>query len=76
VAAPNLVSSEPVEIRCPGGLLGIARDGLLEVKCRHWRCNLGDRLTYHLVDVVSGRIVETHSYKDPNKEKNNVKRRP
>lgn len=69
MAAPDLVSPEPVEIRCPGGLLGVARDGLLEVKCRHWRCNQGDKVTYHLVDVQSGRIVETTSYKDPSKEK-------
>lgn len=69
MAAPDLVSPEPVEIRCPGGLLGVARDGLLEVKCRHWRCNQGDKVTYHLVDVQSGRIVETTSYKDPNKVK-------
>lgn len=69
MAAPDLCKPEDTEIRCPGGLLGIARDGLLEVKCRHWRCNQGDKVTYHLVDVTAGKIVETHSYKDPNKEK-------
>lgn len=69
MAAPDLSRPEDTEIRCPGGLLGIARDGLLEIKCRHWRCNQGDRVTYHTVDVHAGKIVETNSYKDPNKEK-------
>jgi hypothetical protein len=67
---PDLIKSDDVEIRCAGGLLGVARDGLFEVKCRHWRCNQGDKVTFHLIDVDSGKIVETHSYKDPsNKEK-------
>jgi hypothetical protein len=69
MAAPDLSRPEDVEIRCPGGLIGILRDGLLEVKCRHWRCNQGDMVTYHLIDTLSGRIVETNSYKDPSKEK-------
>jgi hypothetical protein len=70
MAAPDLARPEDVEVRCPGGLIGIVRDGLLEVKCRHWRCNQGDVVTYHLVDIHSGQIVETNSYKDPNhKEK-------
>lgn len=69
MAAPDLSRPEDTEIRCPGGLVGIARDGLLEVKCRHWRCNQGGMVTYHLVDVYAGKIVETQSYKDPNKEK-------
>lgn len=69
MAAPNLVQPEQIEIRCPGGLIGIARDGLLEVKCRHWRCNQGDMVTYHLVNVSTGEIVETNKYKDPSKEK-------
>lgn len=68
MAAPDLVNPEPQEVRCPGGLIGIAREGMLEVKCRHWRCNRGDTVTYHTVDVNTGKIVETHSYKDPNKE--------
>lgn len=69
MAAPDLSRPEDAEVRCPGGLVGIARDGFLEVKCRHWRCNQGNMLTYHLVDVLSGQIVETKSYKDPSKEK-------
>lgn len=73
MAAPDRVSPEPTEIRCPGGLLGVARDGLLEVKCRHWRCNQGDMVTFHLVDVDAGEIVETNRYKDPNKEKSNAR---
>lgn len=68
MAMPDLSKPEDVEIRCPGGLLGIARDGLLEVKCRHWRCNQ-DGVTFHLIDVFTGQIVDTYSYKDPSKEK-------
>lgn len=66
MAAPDLSKMEDIEIRCPGGLLGIARDGLLEVKCRHWRCNQNG-VTFHLVDVFTGQIVDTYSYKEPDK---------
>lgn len=69
MAAPDLCKPEPEEIRCAGGLIGVARDGLLEVKCRHWRCNRGDMVTFHVIDVDQQKIVETNSYKDPNKEK-------
>lgn len=69
MAMPDLAKPDDVEVRCPGGLLGISRDGLFEVKCRHWRCNQGDSVTYHLLDVLTGRIVDTYSYKEPNKEK-------
>lgn len=60
---------DDVEIRCPGGLLGIVKDGLLEVKCRHWACNKGDSITYHTIDIYAGKIVSTYQYKEPNKEK-------
>lgn len=69
MAAPDLSRTDDVEIRCPGGILGVARDGLLEIKCRHWACTKGNNVTFHLVDVYTGRIVKTHSYQDPNKEK-------
>lgn len=69
MAAPDLHSPEPVEIRCRGGLIGIARDGLLEIKCRHWACTKEGTVTYHTVNVFTGKIVDTISYKDPNKEK-------
>lgn len=67
MAMPDLVHDE-VELRCAGGLLGIMKDGLLEVKCRHWACTRGGHVTYHLINVDTGEIVETNRYKDPNKE--------
>jgi len=67
MVAPNL-THEDIEVRCPGGLLGILKEDGLEVKCRHWRCNQGDTVTYHTIDS-SGKIIATNSYKDPNKEK-------
>ena len=66
---PDFKPVDNVEVRCPGGLLGVVKDGLLEVKCRHWRCNQGDNVTFHLVDVNTGEITDTYGYKDPNKEK-------
>ena len=60
---------EKIEIRCPGGLLGI-KDGLyIEIKCRHWRCNRGDTVTFHTINTLTGEIVHTESFKDPIKEK-------
>lgn len=67
MAMPEL-NHEDIEIRCPGGLLGILKADGLEIKCRHWRCNQGDMVTYHTIDS-SGSIIDTNSYKDPNKEK-------
>lgn len=57
--------AEDVEIRCAGGILGILKDGLLEVKCRHWACTRGNNVTYHYVDPLTGHIVDTIRYKDP-----------
>jgi hypothetical protein len=54
-----------VELRCPGGLHGIMKDGLLEVKCRHWACTRGRNVTFHLIDLATGEVVETYRYKDP-----------
>lgn len=68
MAMPDLGKPDDVEIRCQGGLLGIAKDGLLEIKCRHWACTRGNNVTYHLVDVFSGQIVDTYRYKDPDKK--------
>jgi hypothetical protein len=65
---PDLVQPANAEVRCPGGLLGIVQDGLFEVKCRHWRCNQGNQVTFHLIDVNTGKIVDTYSYKDPSNE--------
>lgn len=69
MVAPDHKMADDVEIRCPGGILGVAKDGLLEIKCRHWACTRGNNVTFHLLDVFTGRIVETYSYKEPNKEK-------
>jgi hypothetical protein len=58
------------ELRCDGGLLGILKDGLLEIKCRHWACTRGNNITYHYFDPLTGQLVDTIRYKDPmNKEK-------
>jgi hypothetical protein len=58
------------ELRCPGGLLGILKDGLLEIKCRHWNCTRNGQITYHYFDPLTGQLVDTIGYKDPmNKEK-------
>jgi hypothetical protein len=68
MAAPNLMS-EDVELRCRGGLAGIVRNGLLEVKCRHWACTIGGYGTFHYYNLTTGELVDTKRYKDPNKEK-------
>jgi hypothetical protein len=69
MAMPN-ISQDDVELRCRGGLAGIVRNGLLEVKCRHWACTNGGNVTFHYYDLVTGKLVDTKQYKDPNKEKN------
>lgn len=69
MAAPDPTQKEDIEIRCQGGLLGVARDGILEVKCRHWACTRGNNVTYHSIDVYTGRVVDTYRYADPIKEK-------
>jgi hypothetical protein len=58
---------DDVELRCQGGLHGIMKGGLLEVRCRHWACTRGG-VAYHLIDLYTGEVVETYRYKDPNKE--------
>lgn len=60
---------DSIELRCQGGLHGIMKNGLLEVKCRHWACTRGHNVAYHLIDPATGEVVETYRYKDPNKEK-------
>jgi hypothetical protein len=68
MAAPNLMP-EDVELRCRGGLAGIINGRTIEVKCRHWACTAGGNVTFHYFDVITGELVETKQYKDPNKEK-------
>lgn len=66
MAMPNF-DIDNVELRCPGGLHGIMKDSLLEVRCRHWACTRGG-VAYHLINLYTGEVVETYRYKDPNKE--------
>lgn len=58
------------ELRCTGGLHGFLKDGLLEIKCRHWACTRGNNVTYHYFDPLTGHLVDTIRYKEPmSKEK-------
>ena len=67
---PDL-SLDSVELRCRGTLHGIAKDatGTIEVKCKHWACNPQGSVTFHVFDLATGQPIETHTYKDPIKEK-------
>jgi hypothetical protein len=68
MAMPDF-NEEPIELRCPGGLLGVMTGIFIEVKCRHWACTRGDSVTYHTINTVTGEITHTERFKDPIKEK-------
>ena len=57
---------DAIELRCPGTLHALLKDGLIEVKCHHWRCTQGkDVSVFHLYDPMTGDLVRTEYYKDP-----------
>jgi hypothetical protein len=62
---------ETLELRCRGTMHGIVKNGsgTLEVKCKHWACTSPRSVTYHVFDLATGELLETHTYKDPIKEK-------
>lgn len=57
-----------MELRCDGKLHGIVlKDGLIEIKCRSNRCGARPGVTVlHSFDPLTGNLVETHKYQDPN----------
>ena len=55
------------ELRCPSRLHAvITDDGLIEVKCRYDRCGASSEVTVlHLFDPISGELVETKKFRNP-----------
>lgn len=69
MATPDF-NPDDLQLRCRSSIHGIVKNGLLEVKCKHWYCTRGNAITFHYFDLETGELVETKQYKDPNKEKN------
>lgn len=69
MAAPNL-STDDRELRCRSTLIGVIKNGLLEVKCKHWYCTRNNAVTFHYFDLSTGQLVDTKQYTDPLKGDN------
>jgi hypothetical protein len=55
------------ELRCDNGILfGYLGDGVLDVKCRSYRCGAGvGKVVIHRFNAITGVFLETRKYKDP-----------
>lgn len=57
------------ELRCASRLHAVLTDaGLIEIKCRYDKCGASSETTVlHYFDPISGALVETKKFRDPNK---------
>lgn len=54
------------EIRCPSRIVGVVRDGRLEVKCSSKHCGAGNgTIVIHYFDLLTGELLETRKFQEP-----------